>query len=66
MDGDDCKGVTCQHGGTCKDGSFDFKCECIQGWAGEYCQCKKCFSRRFHLELLILAKTFQIWAAAIP
>lgn len=35
---DDCIDVTCQNGGTCRDGIRDYRCHCPPGFSGKHCQ----------------------------
>lgn len=38
MNQDDCVGVRCLNGGTCRDGVRDYKCQCPPGYSGKLCQ----------------------------
>ena len=38
LDIDECKGVTCQNNGTCKDGDNSYTCECATGYEGVHCE----------------------------
>ncbi|KAI1308976.1 Neurogenic locus protein delta [Halotydeus destructor] len=40
VDLDDCQGVTCHNGGTCRDGPNDFRCQCPPGFAGRNCEAR--------------------------
>lgn len=35
---DDCLGVSCENGGTCRDGIRDYRCHCPLGFSGKHCQ----------------------------
>ena len=38
LDTDDCKGVTCENGGTCVDQRRDYICLCLQAYTGKHCE----------------------------
>ena len=42
---DDCVGIICQHGGTCRDGINTFTCDCVAGYEGPTCEMSKWWSR---------------------
>ena len=35
---DNCTGVACQNGGTCRDGVDQFTCDCAIGYTGQNCE----------------------------
>ena len=38
---DDCASVTCNNGGTCKDGVNTYSCQCVPGYQGIHCETSK-------------------------
>ena len=44
LDTDDCLGVTCLHGGTCKDLLHSYNCSCAEGYTGAICETGKALS----------------------
>ncbi|XP_035673678.1 neurogenic locus notch homolog protein 1-like isoform X1 [Branchiostoma floridae] len=37
-DTNDCDGVTCENGGTCRDGINEYTCDCADGFEGTHCE----------------------------
>ena len=37
-DTDDCENVTCEHGGSCNDGTNNYMCSCVTGYTGQHCE----------------------------
>ena len=38
LDIDDCENVTCEHGGSCNDGTNNYTCSCVAGYTGQHCE----------------------------
>lgn len=35
---DECKSTPCKNGATCVDGVDSYKCQCVAGYDGDYCE----------------------------
>lgn len=44
---DDCQGVSCYNGGSCRDGRNQYTCQCTVGFSGKHCQDRNDLCRGF-------------------
>ena len=63
MNRDDCRGVTCDRGGTCVDAEGSYSCTCMPGFGGQHCQgnypTQEVLPINVHARAVLLIETFE-------